>query len=89
MEQVENIFKNLPKSMKWRSFYENDLQILMDTSEMRKGRLKTVRLKAVRFFEVISSDHQHLTSFVFRTVEKSFALFADFHGTAKLLCDAA
>ena len=33
MGQVENIFKNLPKSLKWRSFYENDLQILMDTSE--------------------------------------------------------
>ena len=33
MEQVENIFKKLPKSLKWRSFYENDLQILMDTSE--------------------------------------------------------
>ena len=33
MGQVENIFKKLPKSLKWRSFYENDLQILMDTSE--------------------------------------------------------
>jgi len=33
MGQVENIFKNLPKSLKWRSFYENDLQILMDTSD--------------------------------------------------------
>ena len=33
MGRVENIFKNLPKSLKWRSFYGNDLQILMDTSE--------------------------------------------------------
>ncbi len=33
MGQVENIFKNLPKSLKWRSFYENDLQILLDTSD--------------------------------------------------------
>ena len=33
MEQVENIFKNLPNSLKLRLFYENDLQILMDTSE--------------------------------------------------------
>ncbi len=46
MEQVENIFKNLPKSLKWRSFYENDLQILLDTLEMRKSRLKQSRLRA-------------------------------------------
>ncbi|MBN1907401.1 MAG: ParB/RepB/Spo0J family partition protein, partial [Deltaproteobacteria bacterium] len=33
MEQVENIFNNLPKPLKWRSFYENDLSVLLDTSE--------------------------------------------------------
>ena len=55
MEQVENIFKNLPKSLKWRSFYENDLQILMDTYEMRKDRPKLVSLKTVRFYASTSA----------------------------------
>jgi len=50
MGQVEKIFKNLPKSLKWRSFYENDLQILLDTYEMRKDRLKLLSLKTVRFY---------------------------------------
>ena len=30
MEQLERIFKNLPKPLEWRSFYNNDLPILMD-----------------------------------------------------------
>lgn len=33
MGQVEKVFSNLPNPLKWRSFYENDLSILMDTSE--------------------------------------------------------
>jgi len=30
MGSVEKIFKNLPKSLEWRSFYNNDLPLLMD-----------------------------------------------------------
>jgi len=30
MEQLENIFKNLPKPMEWRSFYSNGLPLLID-----------------------------------------------------------
>jgi hypothetical protein len=30
MEQVESIFKNLPKQLEWRSFLNNDLIILTD-----------------------------------------------------------
>ena len=33
MEQLEKIFKNLPKSLEWSSFYRHDLRILMDISE--------------------------------------------------------
>ena len=33
MEQVEQIFKNLPKPLEWRSFYNNDLPLLMDFCE--------------------------------------------------------
>jgi len=33
MGSVEKIFKNLPKSLEWRSFYNNDLPLLMDFSE--------------------------------------------------------
>ena len=37
IQQVEKIFKNLPKSLKWRSFYRHDLKILMDIyKEVRK-----------------------------------------------------
>jgi len=30
MGSVEKIFKNLPKPLEWRSFYSNDLPLLMD-----------------------------------------------------------
>jgi hypothetical protein len=30
MEQLEKIFKNLPKSLEWGSFYENDLPLVID-----------------------------------------------------------
>ena len=33
MEQVEQIFKKLPKPLEWRSFYNNDLPLLMDFCE--------------------------------------------------------
>ena len=33
MGQVEKIFKNLPKPLEWRSFYNNDLPILIDFCE--------------------------------------------------------
>ena len=33
MEQVGQIFKNLPKPLEWRSFYNNDLPLLMDFCE--------------------------------------------------------
>jgi len=32
-QQLEQIFKNLPKYLEWRSFYLNDLPILMDFCE--------------------------------------------------------
>ncbi len=31
--QVEKIFKNLPKPLEWRTFYRDDLPILMDISK--------------------------------------------------------
>ena len=31
--RVEKIFKNLPKPLEWRSFYNNDLPLLMDICE--------------------------------------------------------
>jgi len=33
VKQVEDIFKNLPKPLEWRSFYNNDLPLLMDFCE--------------------------------------------------------
>jgi len=32
-QQLEKIFKNLPKYLEWRSFYLNDLPVLMDFCE--------------------------------------------------------
>ncbi len=36
MGRVERKFKYLPKSLKWRSFHENDLPIVMDFAKMSK-----------------------------------------------------
>ena len=33
MRHVEKVFKNLPKPLKWRSFYENDLPLVTDFCE--------------------------------------------------------
>jgi ParB/RepB/Spo0J family partition protein len=33
MGQVHEIFQNLPKSLEWRSFYSNDLNLLVDTAQ--------------------------------------------------------
>ena len=30
VKQVDKIFKNLPKSLEWQSFYVNDFPLLMD-----------------------------------------------------------
>ena len=33
VKQVDKIFKNLPKSLEWQSFYIHDLPLLMDISK--------------------------------------------------------
>ena len=33
MEQVEEIFKNLPKPLEWRSFYNNDLNLIVQADQ--------------------------------------------------------
>ena len=33
VKQVEKIFKNLPKPLEWRSFFNDDLPLLMDICE--------------------------------------------------------
>ena len=33
MGQVEKIFKNLPKRLEWRSFFNNDLPLITDICE--------------------------------------------------------
>ena len=33
VEQVDRIFKNLPKPLKWRSFYTHDLKLLVETEQ--------------------------------------------------------
>ena len=74
MQQVEKIFKNLPKSLEWRSFYNNDLPILMDISEevqkvsIQKG-LNRSQIRALETLKEISSEefqrvtaHEHESS---------------------------
>jgi hypothetical protein len=41
MGQVENIFKNLPKPLEWRSFYNNDLALIGDICE----EIRTISLE--------------------------------------------
>jgi len=33
VEQVEKIFKNLPKSLEWRSFFNHDLNLIVETGQ--------------------------------------------------------
>ncbi len=41
-QQLEQIFKNLPKCLEWRSFYLNDLPILMDfCEEVREASIQS------------------------------------------------
>lgn len=41
MGQVHEIFQNLPKPLEWRSFYNNDLKLLVDTApEVRKASIR-------------------------------------------------
>jgi hypothetical protein len=56
MEQVEHIFKNLPKPLEWRSFYNNDLPLLIDfCEEVRDAylehHLNKLKLPAASFGE--------------------------------------
>jgi len=68
MQQVEKIFKNLPKSLEWRSFYNNDLPVLMDICEevrkvsIQKGlnRSQTRALETLK--EVSSEEFQRVTA---------------------------
>ncbi|OPX41115.1 MAG: hypothetical protein B1H13_03870 [Desulfobacteraceae bacterium 4484_190.3] len=68
MGQVEKIFKNFPKPLEWRSFYNNDLPILMDISEevrkvsIQKG-LNRSQIRALETLkEVSSEEYQRVTA---------------------------
>jgi len=60
-QQVEKIFKNLPKPLEWRSFYRHDLPILMDISEevqkvsIQKG-LNRSQIRALETLKEVSSE---------------------------------
>ncbi len=68
MGQVEKIFANLPKPLKWRSFYLNDLPILMEISKSVKktaienglNRAQTKALQELR--NASSEEFQMVTS---------------------------
>ena len=67
-QQVEKIFKNLPKHLEWRSFYRHDLPILMDISEevqkvsIQKG-LNRSQIRALETLkEVSSKEFQRVTA---------------------------
>jgi hypothetical protein len=42
MGSVEKIFKNLPKSLEWRSFYTHDLTLLVDICKDVQCELRDV-----------------------------------------------
>ncbi len=71
MGRVEKIFKNLPKPVEWRSFYNNDLPILMDIcQEVRKisiqdglnrsqtRALETLKTVSQEEFQRVTADGQ-------------------------------
>jgi hypothetical protein len=56
MGSVEKIFKNLPKPLEWRSFYNNDLPLLMDFCEGKtRGPDLTNLLKLRDYFMSLNS----------------------------------
>ncbi len=63
MEQVESIFENLPKPLKWRSFLNNDLSLLTDISlpvqhASVKHSLNKLQTKALARLETDSRHDQ-------------------------------
>ena len=36
VQQVEEVFKKLPKPLEWRSFYRHDLNLIVDTAPREK-----------------------------------------------------
>ena len=61
MQQVEQIFTKLPKSLEWRSFYNNDLPILMDIcQEVREisiqGGLNRSQTRALETLKTVSQE---------------------------------
>ncbi len=67
--QVEQVFTKLPKSLEWRSFYNNDLSILMDIcKEVREisiqdglNRSQTRALEALK--TVSQEEFQRITAY--------------------------
>jgi hypothetical protein len=67
-QQLEKIFKNLPKPLQWRYFYLRDLPILMDISEeVRKlaiqnslSRAQIMALEALK--SASSEEYQKVTA---------------------------
>jgi len=61
VKQLEKIFKNLPKPLEWRSFYNHDLPILMNISEevqkvsIQKG-LNRSQTRALETLKEVSSE---------------------------------
>jgi hypothetical protein len=69
MEQVEPIFKNLPKPLRWRSFRNNDLILLTDIplhvrDASVKHDLNKSQTKALAKLEQVSGKvfHENRTS---------------------------
>ena len=69
MGQVEKIFKNLPKPLEWRSFYNNDLPILIDFCEevqeaSMQNRLNRSQTRALEKLRAASKqEFQTLTAY--------------------------
>lgn len=59
--RVKKIFKNLPKPLEWRSFYNHDLPILMDISEevqkvSIQNDLNRSQIRALEMLREVSSE---------------------------------
>ena len=76
MEQVESIFKNLPKPLRWRSFLNNDLILLTDIplnvrDASVKHDLNKAQTKALAKLEQVSGKVFH------EIIQKGFIPFKD------------
>jgi len=68
MQQLEKIFKNLPKCLEWKSFYVNDFPLVREICKViwkisLENQLNKSQIKAISEVKKLSQDaYQHIVN---------------------------